>query len=197
MTAPNYPQPLTERFVANIKAGDQYKKYSYGCGTGMALDVSISGAKTWKVRIRRGSNGARVVTLGSYPEMSVAVALKACKKTKEDYKKLTVKEIDDRLGKMPGRLGLQTDLDYSQDKEFAQLKDLQTQLNTRMEAIKFDSAKLDDVRYALELVDKELNQFKFDIKVMLQNALSLQRTVFECKHILLVLDEEKDLLEGK
>src|SRR5918998_408420 len=77
---------LTDRFVAAAKSPDKPQTdYFDDVVRGLSLRVTSRGRKTWTLTYTRPSNGKRArVTLGTYPELSVAHARqKAIEKKRE------------------------------------------------------------------------------------------------------------------
>jgi hypothetical protein len=80
--------PLTDSKCSGAKS--QEKDYSLYDGQGLILFVRKSGSKVWRYKYKRANGKDGLMTLGSYP----ALSLRAARDKRRSYEQLLVQDID-------------------------------------------------------------------------------------------------------
>ena len=86
------------------EAKPKEKLYKLSDGGGLALWVLPSGKKTWRFEYRRADKKLGTITIGSYPELSLADA----REMREKYRSMIAKCIDPKMASNEVVITLQT-----------------------------------------------------------------------------------------
>lgn len=190
-----YPQPFTEEFIASVQPKGSYFRYHDGGGDGLQLDVSKTGRKNWKVRVRKGRNYSRIITMGVYPDMSLADARQEAAGTQAKFNIMTVDEIEATIVKSRSGAFTHREMTEDQIQQAVDLKKIQESLSSRLAMFDTrDQADLKSIMKKLNLIEEEFKESLFGLKIQTQNVLSLLTGITECKSALNVILEEKEIL---